>query len=102
MSKYMAVLILSAVVPFFASFYPPLKFYRNWRALVISIGLIVFIFGGWDVLAVARGHWHFNPEGVGSFKIINLPLEEALFFVVIPFCCIFTWEAIKHIKERIK
>ena len=102
MSKYMTVLILSAAAPFILSFWPGLKFYRNIRALFISIFLIVVIFGSWDIFAVYRGHWYFNPEGVLDFRIVNLPLEELLFFVVIPFCCIFTWEAIKYLQGRFK
>ena len=102
MSDYMKVLLISVSLPLVLSFYPPLQFYRNWRALLKSIGLVLLIFGGWDVIATARGHWSFNPEGVMPYKIINLPLEEVLFFVVIPFCCIFTWEAINYIKRRIR
>lgn len=101
MSKYMLVLVLSISVPLVVSFWPPLKFYKNIRALFYSIGIIVVIFGAWDVFATYRGHWYFNPRGVGNIKIVNLPLEEVLFFVVIPFCCIFTWEAIKYIKKRL-
>jgi len=100
MSKYGMVLILSGLFPFLLSFYPPLKFYKNIRSLCLSITAIVFIFGVWDIVATARNHWYFNPEGVGRMYIFNLPLEEALFFVVIPFCCIFTWEAIMYIKRR--
>lgn len=100
MSKYMLVLLLAGIVPFLLSFWPPLKFYRRPGALFASIGLVVFIFGAWDVFAAARGHWYFNPEGVYALKLINLPLEEVLFFVVIPFCCIFTWEAMKFISGR--
>jgi len=102
MSQYILVLIFSIVIPLICSFYPPLKFYRNKKALFLSIGLIVLIFGAWDVVATARKHWHFSPQGVWPLRIINLPLEEVLFFVVIPFCCIFTWEAIKFIRQRIK
>jgi lycopene cyclase domain-containing protein len=102
MSKYMTVLVLSGIVPFALSFWPGLKLYRNWRSLLLSTLLILLIFGSWDVFATWRGHWYFNPQGVGNIKIINLPLEEVLFFVVIPFCCIFTWEAVNYIKARIK
>jgi lycopene cyclase domain-containing protein len=102
MSKYMLLLVISGAVPFALSFYPPLKFYRNLRALAISIVLIVLIFGSWDIFATYRGHWHFNPLGVWPLRVVNLPLEEVMFFVVIPFCCIFTWEAIRFIKERSK
>jgi len=102
MSKYMVVLILSIAMPFILSFWPGLKFYHNIRSLFISVSLIVIIFGSWDIFATYRGHWYFNPSGVWGFRIINLPLEEVSFFVVIPFCCIFTWEAIKYLRERFK
>ena len=98
----MLVLILSGIAPFLISLFPPLKFYRNIRALSYSIGLILIIFGGWDIFATYRGHWHFSPMGTWRFRIINLPIEEALFFVIIPFCSIFTWEAINYIKEKIR
>ncbi len=100
MSQYLGVLILSGVVPLAVSFWPPLGFYRNFGALCRSIALIVLVFGAWDVFAVWRGHWWFNPEGVYAARIINLPLEEVLFFVVIPFCCIFTWEALVFIGRK--
>ena len=102
MSKYMLVLVLSGAIPFLVSFWPPLKFWRNWRALLYTIGLILIIFGAWDIFATWRGHWQFNPAGVWPIRVINLPLEEILFFVVIPFCCIFTWEAIRYIKTDTK
>lgn len=96
------VLILSVIVPFALSFLPALKFYSNFRALLASLSLIVVIFGGWDVYATYRGHWYFDPNGVVGVRILNLPLEEAMFFVVIPFCCIFSWEALKLIKGRMR
>lgn len=98
----MRVLILSGLVPFILSFWRPLKFYNNIKALFLSISFILVIFGTWDIFATYRGHWYFNPKGVGDFRIINLPLEEVLFFVVIPFCCIFTWEALKYLQRRFK
>lgn len=101
MSEYMRVLILSLSLPLIFSFWPGLNFYRNLRALIYSIVLIVIIFGSWDIVAAARGHWYFNPRATWSIKIINLPLEEILFFVIIPFCCIFTWEAINYFKKKL-
>ena len=102
MTHYIYVLLYAGIVPFFLSFWPPLKFYRNPKALVLTLVLIVFIFGGWDIIATGRRHWYFNPTAVWDLRIINLPLEEVLFFVVIPFCCIFTWEVIHYIKKGIR
>jgi lycopene cyclase domain-containing protein len=94
----MLVLIFAGSLPFALSFWPKLSFYKNIKPLIASIFSIVGIFGAWDVIAVSRHHWYFDPLGVGVVKILNLPLEEVLFFVVIPFCCIFTWEALKYVK----
>lgn len=102
MSQYAFLLFVSGIIPFIVSFWPPLKFWRNWRPLIFSISLIAVIFGGWDIFATFRGHWYFDPAGVFSLRIVNLPLEEVLFFVVIPFCCIFTWEALNYIKVKMK
>jgi lycopene cyclase domain-containing protein len=96
----MLVLVLSGIVPLVASFYPPLKFYKNTLALFLSIIMIVVIFGTWDVYATYRGHWHFDPASVWKVRIINLPVEEVLFFVVIPFCSIFTWEVLNYFKGK--
>lgn len=101
MSKYAWALFLSGIFPFILSFYPPLKFYRNIKALFKSIILVVVIFGAWDMFATRRGHWSFDPAGVWSIRIINLPVEEVLFFVVIPFCCVFTWEILKYLGSGV-
>jgi len=100
MSKYFFALFISGLVPLAVSFWPPLHFWKHWPSLVKSIVLIVCIFGVWDIVATYRGHWLFNPSGVWSIRIVNLPIEEVLFFVVIPFCCIFTWETVKYIREK--
>lgn len=102
MTKYMYVLLLSLSLPLIFSFWPPLKFYRSFRAYLMADAFILLIFGGWDVFAVSRGHWRFAEEAVYPFRIANLPLEEVLFFVVIPFCCIFTWEAILYLSKKTK
>ncbi len=104
MSNYMTVLLISGIFPLLLSFYPPLKFYggSNKKALSLSILLIILIFGAWDVFATWRGHWSFDPSGVWPVRITNLPVEEVLFFVVIPFCCLFTWEVLKYISGSVK
>ncbi|MCX5897068.1 MAG: lycopene cyclase domain-containing protein [Proteobacteria bacterium] len=100
MSAYMYVLIISGIIPVLASFWPPLRFYRNIKALLYSITLIVILFWLWDVFAIYRGHWWFNPAGVWQARIFNMPVEEGLFFVVIPFCCIFTWEVVNYLGKK--
>jgi lycopene cyclase domain-containing protein len=98
----MGVLLLAGIFPLLISFYPPLRFWRNFKALSLTLAILTAVFGAWDVFAVWRGHWDFSPRNIYGFKIINLPVEEWLFFLVIPFCCIFTWEVLRFIKARYK
>ena len=61
--------------------------------MLIAIAIPAIPFLLWDVF-VTGTHWHFNPEYVSGIKIINLPIEEILFFITVPFACLFTWEMI--------
>ena len=98
----MMVLLVSGIIPFTLSFWPPLRLWKNFKALVLSILCVLLIFGLWDIFAVFRGHWSFGLGAVFGIRLINLPLEEVLFFIVIPFCCIFTWEALRYLVHKPK
>ena len=100
MSTYAMVLFVAGIIPFIMSFFPLFGIRGNVRALFISITFIVLLFGAWDIFATWRGHWHFEPERVWALRIINLPLEEVLFFLVIPFCCVLTWNVIQYIFRQ--
>jgi lycopene cyclase domain-containing protein len=59
------------------------------------------LFGGWDVWATRRGHWFFDPQSIWGPEIWSLPVEEVLFFLVIAFCSIFSWEVILFFKKKL-
>ena len=59
--------------------------------LPILIPAILFLI--WDS-TVTFSHWHFNEKYVLGITIFNLPIEEILFFITVPFACLFTWEMI--------
>jgi len=68
--------------------------------MLIAIVFPAIPFLLWDAL-VTGAHWHFNPKYVSGIKIINLPIEEILFFITVPFACLFTWEMIiRRAKEK--
>lgn len=49
----------------------------------------------WDELFTRIGVWSFNENYITGFKIGSLPVEEILFFVTVPYCCVFVYECIK-------
>jgi lycopene cyclase domain-containing protein len=54
----------------------------------------------WDIAVTARGHWVFNPHYVLGIELFGLPLEEWLFFVIIAFVSVFTYEAVRATLGR--
>ena len=43
-----------------------------------------------------RQVWSFNNDYVSGIYLLNLPIEEWLFFLIIPFCCVFIYESTKY------
>jgi lycopene cyclase domain-containing protein len=72
---------------------------RRWRRLAITLATAVVIFGGWDVAAVAAGHWRYDPAQTLRVRLFgHLPLEELLFFLIIPFAAILGFEAVRAVR----
>jgi lycopene cyclase domain-containing protein len=75
--------------------------YCRWRRLCVAVLPIVVIFGGWDVAAIHAGQWHYDGAYlVGLTLPGRLPVEELLFFVVIPICAVLTLEAVRVRKPQ--
>jgi lycopene beta-cyclase len=71
------------------------RVYTQWRRLVGVLAPIIVIFGAWDLLAIHQRWWSYDGRYlVGVALPGTLPLEELLFFVVIPICSILTYEAV--------
>ena len=57
--------------------------------------IISSLFILWDMLAAARGDWAFNDKYVGQLRILHLPIEELLFFITVPYSCLFLYETFR-------
>ena len=77
------------------------RVWRRPRRLLAAMALPVALFVVWDVIAIARDHWSYNPEYVTGWELpLNLPVEELVFFLVIPICGLLTFEAVRRILAR--
>ncbi|MDP9432032.1 MAG: lycopene cyclase domain-containing protein [Actinomycetota bacterium] len=75
------------------------RVYARWRRLLLTLLPVVAVFVAWDVWAIAAGHWRIDPgQTVGVLLPGRLPLEELLFFVVIPVCAVLTLEAVRAVR----
>lgn len=97
-SKYLYLIIdlLCILFPLIASFYPKAPFYKKWKDVGIAIFVTGIIFILWDEAFTQLGIWGFNPTYISGINIGSLPIEEILFFVCIPYACVFTYFAIRH------
>ena len=105
MDRYQYLLLMASCVLLTL----PLEFvfrarvYRRPRRLLAAMAVPVALFVVWDVIAIARGHWDYDPQYVTGWTIPpNLPVEELVFFVVIPICALLTYEAVSWILARVR
>ena len=56
-----------------------------------AVGISGLIYLVWDIFAAWRHHWDFGSQYISGIYITNQPLEEVLFFIVVPFLYIILW-----------
>jgi lycopene cyclase domain-containing protein len=97
-SKYFYFIVLAITIsyPVLQSFEKRIKFYKSWTILFPSIILMSLMHIPIDIIFTKIGVWSFNPDLVYGFFIAGLPLEEWLFFIIIPFSCLFIYMVTKH------
>ena len=72
--------------------------YRQPRRLLAALLPVAAAFLVWDAIAVAAGVWWYNPRYIlGIIAPGDLPLDEVLFFMVIPLCGLLTYSAVDFI-----
>jgi lycopene beta-cyclase len=71
------------------------RVYRRPRRLLLALVPTLVVFVAWDILGIVRGHWWYSPDyTTGILLPARVPLEELVFFLVIPVCGLLTYEAV--------
>ena len=100
MFTYLIINLATLAGPLARSFEPRIAFWRKWKALFAAIGSTMVLFILWDALFTSWGVWGFNPRYLIGFNILGLPLEEWLFFITVPYACLFIYEVLIYFMTR--
>ncbi len=96
--EYLLLMGLCVVITLPLEFFFGARVWRRPRRMLAAVVPVVVIFVIWDMVAIARDHWDYNPRYVTGWVIPpNLPIEELSFFIVIPICSLLTYEAVRRV-----
>lgn len=96
---YILVDLFCLVGPFFLSFHKSVAFYKNFKPLLIGLLTMSALYLPWDILFTHWGIWNFNPTYTLAPRWFSLPIEEWLFFIAVPFACVFSFECVRYFKK---
>lgn len=97
--SYLAVLAFCFLGTLWLELLLKVNVYRRWRRLLLALAPVAAVFVAWDVWAIGAGHWSYDPaQLVGVVLPGALPLEELLFFLVVPACAVLAFEAVRAVK----
>jgi lycopene cyclase domain-containing protein len=96
MSLYLILNIASLSIPLMYSFEKKMRFIQWWKEVFLSISIVAAFFIIWDIIFTNQGVWGFNSTYLIGFDILNLPIEEWLFFICIPYASIFIHYAFQY------
>ncbi|MGY1619804.1 lycopene cyclase domain-containing protein [Geodermatophilus sp. SYSU D00691] len=76
------------------------RVYARWRRLLVALapGFVVFV--AWVLYAIAQGHWDYSDARTLGVRLPGgIPVEEVLFFVVVPVCAVLALEAVRRVTR---
>jgi len=99
---YLILLISSLGAPLALSFDKKVQYFKNLKYILPAILITAFVFWVWDIKFTATGIWSFNSTYTLGLDIKGLPIEEWLFFIIIPYVCVFIYEVLKYYLKSIE
>lgn len=92
---YFLILAGSLAGPLVLSFDKKVAFYKKWKYVFTAMLLPAIFYIVWDGYFAGEHIWFFNSTYIiAEPSIYNLPIEEILFFFVVPYCCTFVYECV--------
>jgi lycopene cyclase domain-containing protein len=103
---YLAMLGFVIIASWWLEWAFDLRVLRHPRRLGLTLLVVIPAFVLWDAYAIATGHWFFDySQMTGIMGPLGVPLEEYLFFIIIPIAAVLTWEGVTaflHLVTRFR
>jgi lycopene cyclase domain-containing protein len=97
---YLTIDILIILFPLLFSFQSKANLLGKWKFIWLAILLPAVFFIVWDEWFTAIGVWSFNTKYLTGIYFFSLPIEEILFFVCVPYACLFIYIVINHFIRK--
>jgi lycopene cyclase domain-containing protein len=98
--SYLGILLLVLVGSGWLEVVLGVRVWRSPRRLLLTLLPVIAVFYVWDWYAVSQGHWSFDPRRIlGVHLPGRIPLEELLFFIVVPVASVLTLEAVRRVRD---
>ena len=98
---YLLIDVTTVIFCFLFSFDKRIKFYPYFMTVFKGIFMVAIPFIAWDVWFTAKGVWWFHSQYTMGVDLLGLPIEEWLFFVCIPFSCVFTFYCLERFLDLV-
>jgi lycopene cyclase domain-containing protein len=95
---YLALLVGCLVVTAPLELVLQVRVYARWRRLLVAVLPTFVVFVVWVLYAIDQGHWDYDGEQTLGVRLPGgIPVEEVLFFLVVPVCAVLTFEAVRKV-----
>lgn len=95
-TAYLLINFFTIFFPVALSFDKRVQFYKSWKFFVPGMLITGALFLYWDALFTRKQVWFFNSDYIIGIKFFGLPIEEILFFLTVPFACLFIYACLDY------
>lgn len=100
--QYLALMAACLVLTLPLEFVLRARVYRRPLRLLLALIPTIVVFVIWDIVGILRNHWSYSPRFTTGVMLGVMPLEELVFFIVIPVCGLLTYEAVGDVLRRVR
>jgi lycopene cyclase domain-containing protein len=76
------------------------RVYARWRRLLVAVVPEFVVFVAWVLYAIDQGHWDYDGDLTLGVRLPGgIPVEEVLFFLVVPLCSVLALEAVRTVTR---